>query len=127
MTAHALTDGPLAAEGALLREALGAFRAILEHTFDRAGDTPRVAALGLTRLLMTMGDLIVGWLLLRAADAAQARQSDPSLLQTADADLAGSVAAGRWFARQVLPHVSAELASARLLDDEPLVLPDTSL
>lgn len=86
-----------------------------------------MAALGLTRLLMTMGDLIVGWLLLRAADAAQARQSDPSLLQTADADLAGSVAAGRWFARQVLPHVSAELASARLLDDEPLVLPDTSL
>lgn len=127
VTAHALADGPLAAEGALLREALGAFRAILEHTFDRAGDTPRVAALGLTRLLMTMGDLIVGWLLLRAADAAQARQSDPSLLQTADADLAGSVAAGRWFARQVLPHVSAELASARLLDDEPLVLPDTSL
>ena len=69
----------------------------------------------------------IGWLLLRTAAAALARQSDPSLLKTADADLAGSVAAGRWFARQVLPHLTAELVAARLLDEEPLLLPDASL
>ncbi|HNV15774.1 MAG TPA: hypothetical protein PKL63_14025 [Dermatophilaceae bacterium] len=41
--------------------------------------------------------------------------------------IAGSVAAGRWFARQVLPHLTAELVAARLLDEEPLLLPDASL
>ncbi|MBL0004549.1 MAG: acyl-CoA dehydrogenase family protein [Actinomycetales bacterium] len=126
-TVDDLATGALATESVLLGDALAAFRGILEHTFAQADAAPRVAALGLTRLLMSMGDVIVGWLLLRTAAAALARQSDPSLLKTADADLAGSVAAGRWFARQVLPHLTAELVAARLLDEEPLLLPDASL
>ena len=71
--------------------------------------------------------LVVGWLLLRTAAAAVERRNDPALLVTTDADLDGSIAAGRWFARQVLPHLSAELSGAHLLDGEPLVLADTSL
>ncbi len=126
-TADELAGGALATEAGLLRDALTAFRCLLDLTSERALDTPRVAALGLTKLLMAMGDLVVGWLLLRAAAAALARQEDPSLLRTPDADLAGSVAAGRWFARQVFPHVSAELTAASLLDDEALRLAPTSL
>ncbi len=126
-TANALHGGPLAAEAELLEDALAAFRGLLDGAFERADQAPRVAALGLTRLLMSMGDLIVGWLLLRAASAAADRLADPGLLKTPEADLAGSVAAGRWFARQVLPHLHAELVAAKLLDDEPLALPDTSL
>ncbi|MBK8469143.1 MAG: acyl-CoA dehydrogenase [Actinomycetales bacterium] len=126
-TAEAMTGGPLADEARLLADALDAFTSLLELTTDRADQTPRLAALGLTRLLLAMGDLVVGWLLLRAAVAASERQQDRGLLRTADADLAGSIAAGRWFARQTFPHLTAELVSARLLDDEPLRLPDDSL
>jgi hypothetical protein len=126
-TVDELATSDLATESVLLGDALAAFRGMLENAFAQAADAPRTAALGLTRLLMSMGDLIVGWLLLRTAAAAMARQHDPSLLKTADADLVGCVAAGRWFARQVLPHLTAELVAARLLDDEPLALPDTSL
>ncbi len=126
-TAASLAEGPLAVEADLLAAALGAFRELLELTAARAGHAPRVAALGLTRLLLSMGDLVVGWLLLRTAAAAVERRNDPALLVTTDADLDGSIAAGRWFARQVLPHLSAELSGAHLLDGEPLVLADTSL
>ena len=126
-TVDELATSDLATESVLLGDALAAFRGMLENAFAQSADAPRTAALGLTRLLMSMGDLIVGWLLLRTAAAALARQSNASLLKTADADLVGSVAAGRWFARQVLPHLTAELVAARLLDEEPLLLPDTSL
>ncbi len=126
-TVAELATGALATEAGLLGDALASFRGMLDLTSERALTEPRVAALGLTRLLLTMGDLIVGWLLLRAAATALAAQADPARLQTPEADLPGAVAAGRWFARQVLPHLVAELRAASLLDDEPLLLPVGSL
>ncbi len=123
------TGAALAAEGRLLREAAQALGLLIDETVHRARDEARVAALGLTPLLMTVGDVIVGWLLLRAAQTAGARLADPggAAVRTPAETLRGSLEAGRWFARQVLPHVSASLTAARLLDDGPLQLATASL
>jgi alkylation response protein AidB-like acyl-CoA dehydrogenase len=59
------------------------------------------------RLLLALGDLVVGWLLQRQADVAlQALNGE----QTAPdrAFYAGKVAAARFFAREVLPRITAD-------------------
>jgi alkylation response protein AidB-like acyl-CoA dehydrogenase len=85
------------------------------------------AGLNTTRLLLALGDLIVGWLLARQADVALARldQADASAAGPATgraaADRAfyeGKVAAARFFAATVLPRLSTEreIAESTTLD-----------
>lgn len=81
------------------------------------GDPRDVYKVGLntTRLLMALGDVICAWLLLRGAEVA---------LNRLNADLSpgeksfyeGKVASGRWFARTVLPKLTAERAIAEATD-----------
>ena len=70
--------------------------------------------LGTTRLLMSCGDLVVAWLLLRQAAVALRK------LPTASARdrhfYEGKVAAARWFAATVLPELSARLAVTQATD-----------
>ena len=56
-----------------------------------------------TRLLMSVGDLVIGWLLARSARIAQERieQDGP------DEFYAGKISAARFFARTVLPELTA--------------------
>ncbi len=122
-----LDSGPLATEAELLAEAASAFRTLLREAMERAETEPRVAALGLTPLLLSLGDLVVGWLLLRASVVAQLRLTEPGPLATPADDLAGIVASGRWFARQVLTMLPARQRAAELLTDEPLLVPAGSL
>jgi alkylation response protein AidB-like acyl-CoA dehydrogenase len=119
----------LSTEGRLLREATEALDTLVSETISQAQAAPRVVALGLTPLLMAVGDVVVGWLLLRAAETAHTLRHDPSAaaVRTPEETLRGSVESGRWFARQVLPHVTATLAAARLLDDGPLQVPARAL
>jgi hypothetical protein len=66
------------------------------------------AGLNTTRLLLALGDLVVGWLLLTHAEVAQARLDE---LAEGDRDrdfYAGKLAAGRFFAATVLPRLAAE-------------------
>jgi hypothetical protein len=59
------------------------------------------------RLLMAVGDLLVGWLLLRQADVAQTALAG----EVAEKDKAfyeGKVGAARFFARTVLPRLTGE-------------------
>jgi alkylation response protein AidB-like acyl-CoA dehydrogenase len=70
--------------------------------------------LGTTRLLMSCGDLVVAWLLLRQAAVAQQALPDASSRDRAFYD--GKVAAARWFARNVLPELSARLAVTQATD-----------
>lgn len=73
--------------------------------------------LNTTRLLMSVGDVVLGWLLLRQAEIALAAVDGAS---PADQDFyTGKIAAARFFADQILPRVAAERAIA---EDTPLDL-----
>jgi hypothetical protein len=64
------------------------------------------AGLNTTRLLMSVGEVIIAWLLLRQAEIAITKSANPGR----DADFyAGKVASAKFFVRTVLPHIKAEL------------------
>ncbi|SEK76902.1 acyl-CoA dehydrogenase [Streptacidiphilus jiangxiensis] len=70
-----------------------------------------------TRLLLASGDVVLGWLLLRAAAVAQAKLAEG----TADKDVAfyqGKIAVARFFARNVLPTVHTQRLIAEGIDNE---------
>ncbi|MEV0150791.1 MULTISPECIES: acyl-CoA dehydrogenase [unclassified Nonomuraea] len=64
--------------------------------------------LNTTRFLLALGDLVIGWLLLRQAEVALARLADGE-----DPFYQGKVAAASFFAKTVLPRLAAE---RRVLD-----------
>jgi alkylation response protein AidB-like acyl-CoA dehydrogenase len=66
------------------------------------------AGLNTNRLLMGLGDLIIGWLLVRQAEVAQ-RALDAGSASEADREFyEGKVASARFFAATVLPKLEAE-------------------
>ncbi len=81
------------------------------------GDIANIYKVGLntTRLLTVLGDLVCSWLLLRQAEVAldklgrDVTESDKRFYE-------GKVAAAQWFARTVLPKLSAERAIAESTD-----------
>jgi alkylation response protein AidB-like acyl-CoA dehydrogenase len=81
------------------------------------GDLNNVYKVGLntSRLLMVLGDVVCSWLLLRQAEVAlqklggDLRASDKSFYE-------GKIAAAQFFARTVLPKVTAERAIAEATD-----------
>jgi alkylation response protein AidB-like acyl-CoA dehydrogenase len=128
-------DGRLAAERELLGKAVDDLQGIvgtmvgaLMSSDPRAegGDPRNVYKVGqnTTRLLLAAGDLVIGWLLLREADVALTR-----LAQGAGKDEAfyrGKVAAARFFARQLLPKLSAERAIAEATDNDLMDLDEAA-
>ena len=75
-----------------------------------------------SRLLLAVGDLAIGWLLLRHAIIAQAAIDNGA----AGADLAfyqGKVASARFFASQVLPRLAAEKAIVEATDNSLMDIP----
>ena len=78
-----------------------------------------------TRLLLGAGDLVVGWLLLRQAQvaldalAAGASGKDKDFYE-------GKVAAAQFFARQVLPRLSADRAIAEATDSLVMDVPESA-
>ena len=86
-------------------------------------DPSAMYAVGLntTRFLLALGDLVVGWLLLRQAEVAL-----EALGADAGRDAAfyeGKVAAASFFARTVLPRLAAERTAAALRDPALMDLP----
>lgn len=113
-------NGTLAAERELLGRALDDVQGIVGHCVTElmaaAEDTRHIDKVGLntTRLLMALGDLVVGWLLLRQAAVAIGK-----LPATNDRDQSfyrGKIAAAKWFAANVFPKLSAERAIAEATD-----------
>jgi len=79
------------------------------------------AGLNTTRLLMALGDLVIGWLLARQAEVALAAldAGDAGRMSAADrAFYQGKLATARFFAQTVLPRlaVEREIAEATTLD-----------
>ncbi|THV26987.1 acyl-CoA dehydrogenase [Glycomyces paridis] len=72
------------------------------------------------RLLLAVGDLMVGWLLLRQAEIAQSKLDAGS-----DDDFyRGKVAAATFFAKEVLPRLTADRKIAEAADLVAMDLPD---
>jgi hypothetical protein len=77
------------------------------------GDQPQEiyrVGLNTTRLLLGLGDLLVGWLLARQAEVALARLDDMEVSDVSkDRDFyTGKLAAARFFAASVLPRLNAD-------------------
>jgi alkylation response protein AidB-like acyl-CoA dehydrogenase len=89
------------------------------------GDVRNVYKVGLntTRLLMSLGDVICAWLLLRGAEVALAKLNG-QLTESERHFYEGKVASARWFARTVLPKLAAERAIAEATDLAIMDLPE---
>ena len=89
---------------------------LMSADVNSGGDLRNIYKVGLntSRLLMTLGDVVVAWLLLRSAEVAMtALAGDPG---GDKAFYEGKVAAAQFFAAEVLPKISAELAIAQATD-----------
>ena len=119
-------NGRLKAERAALARAaddveamVAALHGFLVDSTERPQEIYRVG-LNTTRLLLALGDLIVGWLLARQAEIAQARLDEAGGARPSG-DLAfyeGKIATARFFAATVLPRLATEreIAEATTLD-----------
>jgi alkylation response protein AidB-like acyl-CoA dehydrogenase len=125
-------NGRLKEERALLKTALGDVQAILGsmigHFTSAQEDLRNIYKVGqnTTRLLMSLGDLVIGWLLLREAavanealDAGNADARDRAFYE-------GKIAAARFFATTVLPELSARRVVAETTDNALMDLPETA-
>jgi alkylation response protein AidB-like acyl-CoA dehydrogenase len=107
-------NGRLKAERAALADAATQVEAIaaamtgfLMASADQPAEIYR-AALNTTRLLLALGDLVIGWLLFTHAEIAL-RELDQIGPGSAEHDFyAGKLAAARFFAATVLPRLAAE-------------------
>jgi alkylation response protein AidB-like acyl-CoA dehydrogenase len=121
-------NGRLKEERAALLRAVDDVQAIAAAMVDQltsaAGDVRNVYKVGLntTRLLMCLGDLVVGWLLLRQAEVALLRLTEGAGREAAFYE--GKVAAAGFFARTVLPELSARRVSAETADLSLMDLPE---
>jgi Acetyl-CoA dehydrogenase C-terminal like/Acyl-CoA dehydrogenase, C-terminal domain len=125
-------NGQLKEERGLLRQALDDLGAIVATMINDLGScisgVPRnVYKVGLntTRLLMALGDIICAWLLLRGAEVALDRLNE-ELSPAEKSFYEGKVASGRWFARTVLPKLTAERAIAETTDLAVMDLDETA-
>ncbi|MGB3859801.1 MAG: acyl-CoA dehydrogenase [Ornithinimicrobium sp.] len=110
-------DDAFASEREILGSALAHFQSMVEFLVGRAmaadprsgGQPTDIYDVGqhTTRLLLCAGDLLVGWLLLRQAEVAQAALTVDA--SPADHDFyTGKVAAARFFASEVLPRLASD-------------------
>ncbi|GAA1562333.1 acyl-CoA dehydrogenase [Actinomadura kijaniata] len=122
-------NGRLKAERALLLKALDDVQGILDPMVGWAlasMENPKeIYKVGLngSRLLMALGDVVVGWLLLRQAEVALARLGGD--VSAADKNFyTGKVAAAQFFAQNVLPKIAAERAVAEATNLDVMELPE---
>jgi hypothetical protein len=125
-------NGRFKEERVLLKAALGDVQAMLGamlgHLTSTQEDVRSLYKVGqnTTRLLMSLGDLVIGWLLLREATVANATL-DAGVADARDrAFYEGKIAAGRFFATTVLPELSARRAVAENTDNGLMDLAETA-
>ncbi|MEV5648378.1 acyl-CoA dehydrogenase [Nocardia sp. NPDC052254] len=124
-------SGSLAAEKALLGAALAdvqAMAATLTNYLMAAQQTPEEiykVGLGSVRFLHATGDLIIGWLLLRQAEIAQAALAG----EVSEKDrlfYTGKIAVASWFAKNQLPLLSGVRAVVDNLDTDIMKLDEAA-
>ena len=127
--------GSLDSERELLGRALEDVQGIVGHMVGDAmksdprfgGEVSNVYRVGqnTTRLLLAAGDLVVGWLLLRQAEVAQRALDGGATGKDLDF-YTGKVAAASFYARNVLPKLSAERVMAEAVDDALMNVPESA-
>ncbi|RKN14102.1 acyl-CoA dehydrogenase [Micromonospora musae] len=91
----------------------------------QGGDARALYKVGLSsrRFLLAIGDLVVGWLLQKQAEVAL-RALNGELSSADRAFYTGKVAAGRFFAREVLPRIGADRRIVENADLDIMALPE---
>ena len=121
-------NGRLKAERAALARAADNVDAIVNVMNGFYGASleqdPEIYRVGLntTRLLLALGDLVVGWLLGRQAEVAIAKLDQGALSASDRAFYDGKVAAAGFFAATVLPRLAAEREIAETTSLDPMEL-----
>jgi hypothetical protein len=124
------TGNGLDKERELLAQAVEDVQGIIGHCVNElmasVEEPKNIYKVGLntTRALMALGDLVVGWLLLRQAEVAEA-----ALPGASDRDkpfYQGKIAAASWFASHVFPSLSAQLAIAQSIDNALMELDEAA-
>ena len=123
-------NGRLKEERKLLLEGLGNIEKLVElmvgHAMGSAENPRELYKVGLnsTRLLMSFGDVVLSWLLLRQAEVAL---NSIDGADAADSDFyTGKIAAARFFAEQFLPRIAAELRVAEGVDLDLMDVPESA-
>jgi len=107
---------------------VSAMNGYLGSSLERAPEIYRVG-LNTTRLLLALGDLVIGWLLGRQAEVALAKLDEAGLdghpLTASDqAFYQGKIAAAAFFAATVLPRLAAEREIVEATSLDPMELPE---
>ena len=79
-----------------------------------------------TRLLLALGDLVVGWLLVRQSEIAIRALDDGSADADDTAFYQGKLAAAGFFAETVLPRLAAEREIAETTSADLMDLPEAA-
>jgi alkylation response protein AidB-like acyl-CoA dehydrogenase len=123
-------NGRLKKERAALARAVDNVNAIvtamngyLGESMSRPAEVYRVG-LNSTRLLLALGDLVIGWLLARQAEIAVARLDEGGLAADDQAFYEGKVTAAGFFAATVLPRLAAEREIAESVSLDVMELPE---
>jgi alkylation response protein AidB-like acyl-CoA dehydrogenase len=125
-------EGRLKEEAALLENALEDFGGIVGAMFQQLmsgqEDARNVYKVGqnATRLLMSAGDLMVGYLLLRQAAAALVKLDANGVSAADRAFYEGKPAVARFFATTVLPELAARRAVAETMDNALMDVPEAA-
>ena len=123
-------NGRLKVERAALAEAaghveamVGAMVGFLMASADQPAEIYKTG-LNTTRLLLALGDLVIGWLLLTHAEIAQ-RKLDEIAADSPDRDFyTGKLGAARFFAATVLPRLAAERSVVEATSLDLMDLPE---
>ena len=122
-------NGRLKEERALLATALGELQAMLDVMIgfvisarQDPRDTYKVGQ-QTVRLLMSTGDVLIGWLLLRQAEVALTALAD-EVSPKDSLFYQGKVAAARFFAHNILPELTARRAIVESTDNTLMDLPE---
>jgi alkylation response protein AidB-like acyl-CoA dehydrogenase len=125
-------NGRLKEERAALADALADVQAMVGvmvgYLMSAQEDVTQVYKVGqnTTRLLMSLGDLVVGWLLVRSAAVAVDALDAGSVSDRDRAFYQGKIAAARFFALTVLPELAARRKVVETTDNALMDVPEES-
>ncbi|MDP9094297.1 MAG: acyl-CoA dehydrogenase [Actinomycetota bacterium] len=125
-------EGRLKEDHAAVKKALedfgGMVAAMFAQLMSGQEDVRNVYKVGqnTTRLLMSAGDLMVGYLLLRQAASALTKLDDNGLSASDRAFYEGKPAVAHFFAQTVLPELSARRAVVESIDNALMDLPENA-
>jgi alkylation response protein AidB-like acyl-CoA dehydrogenase len=115
-----------AAVGTAMENVQGMIGKLFEYAGASQAGEPRSiykVALHLRRLLLAMGDLVIGWLLARQAEVALGKLAG-EVSDTDHAFYTGKVATATFFAAEILPRLASDKAIIEAATLDPMDLPE---